>query len=276
MLYNISSMDQYLSQQWLMGTRFPYQLHSRFNHAINWMNNEGDMLTFLSKGLPNAPNTLLIDVENFIDWHLNDSVTLQQYPQGLFISSNITLNITSDTQRWLAELPQLSKVNTNVIRIIDQFLYSYNDELSGFEQKIYQQLDDNYAALSIALTAHDYDQVTEYARKNIGLGLGLTPSGDDRLVGFLLGCFIQQPIDIDLLEALQKAIEISQDRTNDISYAMLKHARKGRFNEWLVQLSHAIEHDSNDGLEQAISSVFSIGSRSGGDMLKGLVLSLER
>lgn len=269
-------MDQYLSQQWLMNNSFPYQLHSHFNHAINWMNNKGEMLTFLSKGLPNAPNTLLIDVENFIDWHLNDSMTVQQYPQGLYISSNITLNITSDTQRWLPELPQLSKVNSSVIRIIDQFLCAHNDELSGIEQKIYQQLDDNCAALSVALTAYDYDQVTEYARKNIGLGLGLTPSGDDRLVGFLLGCFIQQPIDIDLLEALQKAIEISQDRTNDISYAMLKHAREGRFNEWLLQLSYAIEHECHDGLEQAISRVFSIGSRSGGDMLKGLLLSLER
>ena len=68
---------------------------------------------------------------------------------------------------------------------------------------------------------------------------------------------------------------MSRDRTNDISYAMLKHASAGRFNEWLMVLANVIVCNDIEALDGAIQKVFSIGSRSGGDMLKGLVLSLE-
>lgn len=276
MIYNILSMDENLRRQWQNGEAFSYRLHSRFSHAINWMNVEGEMITFLSAGLPNGPNTLIVDVNCFDDWHLDESDVLTKSSQGLSLSNtNMNVIISNDIQLWRTDLPSLSHVNHDAILAIHQFLSLNNGDLQEIEKKIYDQLDSNHQALCQAIDAKNYAQVIQCTQKNIGLGLGLTPSGDDRLVGFLLGCFIQAPRNMDLLAALQAAIAMSQDRTNDISYAMLKHASAGHFNEWLVDLANVIACDDINALDGAIEKVFSIGSRSGGDMLKGLVLSLE-
>lgn len=274
--HTVLSMDECLMHQWQSCESFTYRLHSRFSHAINWMNAEGEMVTFLSEDLPNGPNTLIVDIESFDDWALNKSVMLAKSSQGLLLSNtNINLMILEDVQIWRTKLPRLSKVNGDAILAIHLFLSLNNGDLQEIEKKIYHQLDDNHRALCQAIQAKNYDDVILCIQRNIGLGLGLTPSGDDRLVGFLLGCFIQSRRNIDLLEAIQKAIAISHDRTNDISYAMLKCAAEGRFNEWLMMLSEVICHHDSKALDDAIQNVFSIGSRSGGDMLKGLVLSLE-
>lgn len=274
--HTVLSMDECLMHQWQSCESFAYRLHSRFSHAINWMNAEGEMVTFLSEDLPNGPNTLIVDIESFDDWALNESVMLTKSSQGLSLSNtNINLMILEDVQIWHAELPRLSKVNGDAILAIHLFLSLNNGDLQEIEKKIYHQLDDNHHTLCQAIQAKNYDDVILCIQRNIGLGLGLTPSGDDRLVGFLLGCYIQSRRNMDLLEAIQKAIAISHDRTNDISYAMLKCAAEGRFNEWLMMLSEVICHHDSKTLDDAIQNVFSIGSRSGGDMLKGFVLSLE-
>lgn len=274
--HTVLSMDECLMHQWQSCESFAYRLHSRFSHAINWMNAEGEMVTFLSKDLPNGPNTLIVDIESFDDWAVNESVMFTKSSQGLSLSNtNINLMILEDVQIWCAKLPKLSKVNGDAILAIHLFLSLNNGDLQEIEKKIYHQLDDNHRALCQAIQAKNYDDVILCIQRNIGLGLGLTPSGDDRLVGFLLGCFIQSRRNIDLLEAIQKAIAISHDRTNDISYAMLKCAAEGRFNEWLMMLSEVICHHDPKALDDVIQNVFSIGSRSGGDMLKGFVLSLE-
>ncbi|MGL4673504.1 MAG: DUF2877 domain-containing protein [Wohlfahrtiimonas sp.] len=276
MIYAVQSMDECLIHQWQGCESFAYRLHSRFSHAINWMDTDGELITFLSEGLPNGPNTLIVDIESFDDWALDESVMLTKFAQGLSLfNTNIELFIQDNVQLWQAELPKLSKVNNDAILAIHLFLSLHNGDLQEIEKKIYYKLDDNHQALCKAIDAKNYDEVIKSIQANIGLGLGLTPSGDDRLVGFLLGCFIQSPRNIDLLESIQKAVAMSQDRTNDISYAMLKHATAGRFNEWLVQLIHVIADGDMTALDDAIEDVFSIGSRSGGDMLKGLVLSLE-
>lgn len=276
MVYVIRSMDECLIQQWQSYESSAYRLHSRFSHAINWMSTEGEMITFLSEDLPNGPNTLIVDIESFDDWALDESVMLTQSAQGLSLSNtDMNVIIQDDVQLWHAALPKLSKVNTDATLAIHLFLSLHNGDLQEIEKKIYYQLDDNHKALCKAINAKSYTDVIQYIQANIGLGLGLTPSGDDRLVGFLLGCFIQSRRNIDLLEAIQKAVLMSRDRTNDISYAMLKHATEGRFNEWLMDLSEVICQHDQTALHDAIENVFSIGSRSGGDMLKGLVLSLE-
>ncbi|GAA5094831.1 DUF2877 domain-containing protein [Wohlfahrtiimonas larvae] len=276
MICTISSIDADLMDQWQNCETFSFRLHSRFSHAINWMNDDGQMITFLSKNLPNGPNTLVLNVDSFDTWGLNDALLLKTSSQSLSIlDADIEVRCRQITALWQCDLPKLLQMNHSAIIEIHQFLSLHNDDLQAIEKQVYRKLDDNHQALYHAIKDHNYDEVMECARSNIGLGLGLTPSGDDRLVGFLLGCFMQMPRNIDLLDALKKAIDMSPERTNEISYAMLKHASNGRFNEWLLLLGQVIANHDHNSLILAIQDVFSIGSRSGGDMLKGLVLSLE-
>mgnify|MGYP001165963985 CR=1 FL=1 len=274
MFSQVKSMDHALWQFWQHNQPFNYRLHSRFSHAINWINDEGEMITFLSRDLPNGPNTMIINIESFNDWALSECASLKiQDPHMLLSGQTIDLN---DVPKWQVDLPVINDLNPIIIQKIQQFLDENNEALLDLEQMIYQRLDDNFSAMIHAIEQKNNEDIIQHASASIGLGLGLTPSGDDRLVGFLLGCYLQSPENLCAIHALQIAIDNNRDRTNEISYSMLKHAKNGRFNEWLVNLGDDIAETDIDLLDQAMMQVFSIGSRSGGDMLKGLQLSLEQ
>lgn len=265
MHYKIQSMDINLAQCWHADILSRYRLHSRFSHAINWVNPDQAMMTLLSKDLPNGPNTALINVDAFDDWLLNENVVLSDLP----------LIMDEHAHPWQMHLPKPACIDPVISSLINQFLLENSAELYSIEIQIYQKLDELYAALLQAIRAKDYEGIIKCTQASIGLGLGLTPSGDDRLVGLLLGLSLQADVEPEIIIAIQSAIAESEDRTNEISYAMLKHAREGRFNEWLLNLGECIVENNESALYAAMTRVFSIGSRSGGDMLKGLALSLE-
>ncbi len=65
----------------------------------------------------------------------------------------------------------------------------------------------------------------------IGLGVGLTPSGDDLLVGYLAGlwCTVQdRPERLQFVSDLGKEINRLSQQTNDISRSYLYHASRGQ------------------------------------------------
>ncbi len=112
----------------------------------------------------------------------------------------------------------------------------------------------------------------------IGLGPGLTPSGDDLLVGYLAGLWCSaggQPERLEFLTALgQKVIEDSV-RTDDISRTYLYHAARGQVSSRLSDLAEAIcggvgPERLNPRAEAAMRS----GHSSGMDAVTGLLLGL--
>lgn len=270
----IKSIDQILLDNWGVEDNVIYRLHSRFNHAMNWVNIDREMITFLTRDLPNAPNTLLIDMASFQNLNLSESAVFMKNSDGYFIDGN-KISDGLSIAIWVMNVPTIHNVESETLKVMNDFLDRNCEETTGIETKIYEKLDENYQKLIEACGKKSYEEITSFARQCIGLGLGLTPSGDDRLVGFLLGCYTQSEKNQNIIKALQSAIDVSIERTNEISYAMLKMAREGRFNEWLLQLAKEISQNHLDEIPLAMQKVFAIGSRSGGDMLKGLVLSLE-
>lgn len=105
----------------------------------------------------------------------------------------------------------------------------------------------------------------------IGLGGGLTPSGDDCLVGMLLAfsaagqdeCFAR------LAAGVQKAAA----RTNDISRAYLLCACRREFGEALHQLLYAAQEAQP--LQEPIDAALRVGHSSGLDTLNGLAFGLR-
>lgn len=94
----------------------------------------------------------------------------------------------------------------------------------------------------------------------LGLGLGLTPSGDDFLAGFILGEIItnKKILDINKLDF---------KRTNKISAFLLKQALEGNFSEDIIEFL------TLDTL--AIKKVLNLGASSGSDTMLGLLYFLK-
>ena len=77
----------------------------------------------------------------------------------------------------------------------------------------------------------------------IGLGAGLTPSGDDLLVGYLAGlwCTVRDKSErAQYISSLGKSILHYAYKTNDISRTYLYHAVRGQVSSRLADLAQGI------------------------------------
>lgn len=113
-------------------------------------------------------------------------------------------------------------------------------------------------------------------RSLIGLGLGLTPSGDDFLVGYLAGLWSTAgsgPIRAQFLSALDSELSETAQNTNEISRAYLRSAAKGQFSEPIAKLAQQLKHANNmSGVRAATQAALQVGHTSGTAGVLGLLL----
>lgn len=102
------------------------------------------------------------------------------------------------------------------------------------------------------------------ARLLVGLGEGLTPSGDDVLVGWMAAARCQGQI-LPPLNGLKQA-------TNTISASFLDAAERGLFSAALVALAHSL---TGGPVEASLAALASMGHSSGLDAATGLLMGLE-
>lgn len=114
------------------------------------------------------------------------------------------------------------------------------------------------------------------ARPLIGLGPGLTPSGDDFLVGYLAGLWCTARGKLPRMQFLNDlTVELSEaaSATNPISRAPLQSVANGHVSESISTLAQRL-HDSNnaDGVRTATQAALRVGRTSGSAGVLGLLL----
>jgi hypothetical protein len=116
-------------------------------------------------------------------------------------------------------------------------------------------------------------------RKAVGLGPGLTPSGDDFLVGFLAGVhFAALRGDAGargLAGRLEEAVGLTRSMTPLISFFMLRGALSGFVPQPLSDVLAAAAAGDRAGVLQSAGRLMKTGATSGGDMLAGLICWFE-
>ena len=115
----------------------------------------------------------------------------------------------------------------------------------------------------------------------VGLGEGLTPSGDDVLVGVLAGLDAALEVSGDaaaLRQGLCAELERGTSRTTRLAAQMLDAAAAGFYAEPVLGLLQtlALPKPGAKALAQAVADLLAVGHRSGADTLRGIVAALER
>jgi hypothetical protein len=119
------------------------------------------------------------------------------------------------------------------------------------------------------------DEIDGAVRALIGLGPGLTPAGDDALIGWLAGTALLPSHRARGWLAQEARCAIAQylPRTTDVSRAHLEDALAGQFSHALSQFANALAADSFDA-DHAGSALFElarVGASSGLDAAAGLL-----
>jgi hypothetical protein len=124
-----------------------------------------------------------------------------------------------------------------------------------------------------ALRAGDVAAAIGPTAELIGLGTGLTPSGDDYLTGLLAGLDATgHPARHALATAIERGIP---GRTTAVGAALLGHAVHGEFTERLHDVLAALAAGRPDSVAGPIERAMAYGATSGSDTLVGLFSGLE-
>jgi hypothetical protein len=133
-----------------------------------------------------------------------------------------------------------------------------------------------FDAIRAALQANDCAEFEAAALRVIGLGHGLTPSGDD-LVGGILFTLLHAPRTqwVPGMPALHHRIRAAAlCSTNVISAALLDDLMQGASYGALHALLAALQSQQAAGIAEAAAQLLRVGASSGADLLAGVLLVL--
>ena len=128
----------------------------------------------------------------------------------------------------------------------------------------------------------NWERVRKHGRRLIGLGLGLTPTGDDYLTGLLLALQLNHKLRETIIEAIFDALldKSILHATNLLSQQQIYFALHGEAKPSLLSLIQVCQTPEVGNLSSAsiqllVEEVLSIGSTSGYDLLTGVLAGLH-
>ena len=283
-----------------IGDRVPARargrVHSVFERACNIETRTGELVTLLADTLGNVPHGIRLagPVAPFESWLMPgqnailDSAALC-VPDALIA---VDLSCAAVWRGAVAAVPMdlcamdpggaaiavaLRALRATLVeRAPEQgfapLLAGASSARSSIERAFATRLSHTLPLLARATERRDVTAVALAAARLVGLGPGLTPSGDDFIAGYLAALWSRAGFDtgIDvILPSLADALAPLFLRANAISRQMLGDAAHGRFAEHLVDVTVAIScgGDVVDATAHALAS----GHSSGADTLCGLL-----
>lgn len=278
-------------------TNFDATVHSVFHSAINLhLNGEKSLLTLVTSDEADLPQGIRVatpDDFSFEIFRAGESVTCRGDILR-FASSALTIDLheaksfscnlsalyveitrpsVATAWQWVWQVLNERQTESNA-EIIAQDLFRSDETIrTGVPRKAGKAMRSLFAA-----TRQFNLAAASSLNSLIGLGTGLTPNGDDLLIGYLAGlwCTVRDRHErLQFILELGKAIIRLSQQTNDISRTYLYHASRGQVSSRLADLAEEIcRGENSDRLFAAAKSAMQVGHTSGMDAVTGLLIGL--
>ena len=121
---------------------------------------------------------------------------------------------------------------------------------------------------------HDFQKIQEGTSRLSGLGPGLTPAGDDFLMGVIYSHWVMGENSSNRLK-IDRIARVAGERTNTLSRAWLQAASHGEAAAPWHKLVAAVISGNPADLAQAVNKILEIGSSSGADALAGFLAASQ-
>ncbi|HAG42989.1 MAG TPA: hypothetical protein DCL31_05930 [Clostridium sp.] len=136
--------------------------------------------------------------------------------------------------------------------------------------------EDNRAreTLYSSFQSKEKDFIKSVLLKWVGYGLGLTPAGDDFLVGILFAHRICNILSEEFLEELEEIIK-EEKYTTDISTHYYISAFENCYNDALLDMYQALITVDKKMMRKSIDEILEFGHTSGRDMMAGILVGVN-
>ena len=249
---------------WLTNTRHPRILHI-FDPACNLINERGDVLSIVTPQIGNGPFNLVVE-ENI---HFPEHLALDSFifnSTALIKLGELTIH-TTEAKLW-NPCPAWEMLNTKRNQILDQIKQlPITNCLKNSDLPILQSLISN---LISALAKADISSAQNVSSKLAGLGPGLTPSGDDFIMGALYAAWIIHPPEVASVLARETA-NTATPLTTSLSAAWLRAAGRGEAGMVWHEFFDALRSSDSLRIQKTLKSILAVGETSGADALAGFI-----
>ena len=257
-----------------------FRVFSIHTHACNLLTDQGELIALVSPRHGNGPFHIVVPPALLTERRMGE-VGVYQPRKLVFEKQQLAVDTATVWQ------PHLTPVR--IPNIISPSFWLH-ETTSGYpvsllfptEEAITTPLRSRAAtglsALVHGLQQTNLDVVNKGIKALIGLGPGLTPAGDDFLVGFLAGLTLGPPatvVSAPSLSELRTCIDKAADQTTRLSGAWLRCAAHGQFGETWHSLAHALQSGQRKKIDQAAHHILSTGATSGVDAMTGLLKAWE-
>ena len=240
---------------WLADTRQARILHV-FDRACNLVNDRRELISIVTQQIGNGPFNLVIEGDVCLADHLSLETAISNSPSQLTLG-DITIH-TMGAELW-NPCPDWDLLHSQKELILFRLAQLPNTNYLFPHSNISNSL---LTSLIIA----DLPSSLVAARNLAGLGVGLTPSGDDFLVGAMYGTWIIHPSET----AGNLGREISDAAaplTTSLSAVWLRSAGRGEAGILWHEFFKALI--TGRGFDLQIAGIRSVGETSGADALAG-------
>ena len=247
-------------QDWLASSHRPRILHI-FDNACNLINERREVLAIVTPTIGNGPFNLVIEDIVCFSEHLNPVSSIFISDSKLTLG-NLTIQV-ADANLWKPR-PDWEYLHGNRDKIAHQLI-----KLSlPKDQPLLAQ--SRISNLSLALATKDFPSALKVTSHLAGLGAGLTPAGDDFIMGAIHAVWIIHPHEV--ASALTQSIaDTAAPLTTSLSAAWLRFAGQGEAGVLWHQFFEALVDrvDNPSYLQEALDNILSVGETSGADALAG-------
>ena len=149
------------------------------------------------------------------------------------------------------------------------------DEYNALNDAFARRIAEGMLHFEEALVVGEYATAAGALSSLIGLGPGLTPSGDDLVSGIVAALAWQaqlSAVEAEGIEEMRGAIQQAAERTNRISARLLHHACEGVLYAPAMELGAALLSGDAGGVPGPAQRLFGIGHTSGLDLATGLLV----
>jgi hypothetical protein len=260
-------------------------VHSVFDRVVNVAGNRGELFTLASRDLDNAPGTLIADTASFGATGIARGDRVEAARERIDIGGRIGIRLDG-ARAWDCTLPGYpaddSLLRRNLCTVRARMasrgigrVSPPGEVPSGFGLEMAAALERLAGTLGAALRAGDIRTAVLQGKSMLGLGPGLTPSGDDFLVGLSAVLHVPGNPRRELADVCALILAGMERRTNAISFAALKAAARGRVGEAIQNLLGDLMAGTPNDLAASAARVLRIGSTSGADIVAGILCGFD-
>lgn len=272
-----------------------FSIHSVYNQVLNLKDLNDKLYTITLEDFDNLPATLKINSsQSFKELNISKNDQIFINSNSIKISNKLEINFKKNNfEIWNSKLaPKITLNKENISKNLDKSAAFFLEE-SSCRGAVYFYLDYYFKVPKENSKDKNENMVEKYLydeikneiiepalkAKNpsalIGLGMGLTPSGDDFLTGYL---GVMGSVD---LPSAEKNFNHFKDNllkndfsTTDISIAMLKNILNLKSRAKISDFIYAVNKDHKT-FTAKFAEILTIGSTSGSDLAVGVLTAYQ-